>query len=511
MRAALAGVVLAAAVATPAGAGLPCLVDGAGTPLRWRMPVGYNLDGGAAAVDGAALVAAATAAWTAVDTAAVSFAAGPPSPETIDARNGADVIARCGDGRSPIVFDPSGELTDALLGEGASQVVLGVTFHDCGTDAAPEITEASVVINGAVFGFAGAAARATQVQVLAHELGHVLNLCHSRLHGAFVDDGDAANDAFVPLMFPSHSADGAAPDPSPRFDDRAMLAALYPAPGLAATHGSLGGHVLAGAAGLAVSGAPIVVRRIDDPLATAEWTTSGWLRLEGGGDVGVPVGEVVPAIDGSWQAPALPPGAYTVEVGAGVAGVPGEFFSGDAESGDPLADPPDLAVPVLATAGVDRTDVTVRLAERVHSPLGETDWDIAWRARLVARGQSQRLPADFVPPGRIELRSTGAYVVTPLAALGGRWRARGRRGARFTLDAGAVESLFVGGGTALVVRRVSGRGAADGGLRRIRGAIVVRARLLAPSRVAFRLVLRYRGTRHGAAGAPGRVPLIPTS
>jgi hypothetical protein len=511
VRFGLLAALLAAVAVAPARAGLPCLVDGGGTPLRWRMPVTYHLDGSATAVDGATLVAAATAAWTAVDTASVSFAAGPPSPAVIDAGNAADVVARCGDGRSPIVFDPTGALTDALLGEGASQVVLGVTFHDCGADAAPDITEASVVINGAVFGFDGAAARATQVQVLAHELGHVLNLCHSRLHGEFVDDGDAADDAFVPLMFPSHSEDTAVPDPSPRFDDRAMLAALYPAPGLAAGHGSLGGHVLAGAAGIPVSGAPVVVRRLDDPLATAQWTTSGWVRLEGGGDVGVPVGDVVPAIDGSWQAPALPPGEYTVEVGAGVAGVPGEFFSGERESGDPLADPPDLAVPVAATAGVDRTDVTVRLAERVHSALGETDWDIAWRGRIVARGQSRRLPPDFLPPGRLQLRSTGAYLVTPVAALGGRWRAHGRRGARFDVDAVALESLFAGGGTPFTIRRAGGRGDADARLHRIHGAIVLRARLLVSPYVAFRLVLGYRGTRHDAPSAPGRVPLVPTS
>jgi hypothetical protein len=504
-----AAAALLGALAATAHAGLPCLVDGTGRPLRWRMPVAYHLDGSALGVDGAELVEAATAAWTGVDTASVAFAPGPPIPYVVDARNAAGVLGRCGDGLSPIVFDPGGDVIDALLGEGASQVVLGITMHDCDTDTTPDIPEASVVISGAVYGFSGAAARATQVQVLVHELGHVLNLCHTRLNAALVDDGNAANDAFVPIMFPSHSEDVATPDPTPRFDDRTMVSALYPAADFFAATGSLGGHVLSGV--LPVSGAAVVVRSVADPMAQAAWTTTGWLRLEGGGDLGMPVGQAVPAIDGSWQAPGLPAGDYSVEVPAGAAGAPGEFFSGDGETSDPVTDPPSLSVPVAVTAGASRTDVTVRLAERVRSPLSETDWTIAWRGRLVAGGRSRRLPRDFVPPGDLELLSTGEYVITPVSALGGHWQARGRRGIRHQVDPAPVEALFQLAGAPFAVTRVNGGGSADRRLTRIRGHLTLHARLLTPPGAAFRMVLGYRGNRRAEPRTPGRVPLIPPS
>src|SRR5262249_14570537 len=163
--------------------------------------------------------------------------------------------------------------------------------------------------------------------------------------------------------------------------------------------------VLSGAQAAPVSGATLVVRNLADPLATAEWTSSGWLKIEGTGDLRAPVGDIVRAIDGSYQTSGLPPGSYSVEVEGGLGGEPGEFYSGAQESGDPVTDPADLSAPVDVGVGTMRTDITIRLAERVRSLLGETDWDVAWRGRVTVRGRSRRLPSDTLPAGRLELFS----------------------------------------------------------------------------------------------------------
>ena len=474
------------------------------------MPVVYNLDPGVAAHEGAAVVQAATAAWQGVASARVAFVPGAPLPVALDAGNYTQYFGRCGDGLSPIIFDADGSIIDDIVGAGASDVVLGLTFPDCGTTRAPGIPEVSVLINGRVFSLADAADRAALIQVVTHELGHVLNLCHTRLNAGFLNDGDGANDAYLPIMFPILSSDASAHDPTPRLDDRTMLSLLYPAPGFFAGTGTIAGHVLSGDQGAPVSGAAIVVRNLADPLATAEWTSTGWLKIEGSGDLRAPVGDIVRAIDGSYQASGLPPGRYSVEVEGGLVAEPGEFYSGSRESGDPTSDPPELSEPVDIAPGTVRTDVTIQLNERVRSLLGETDWDVDWRARVSVRGRSRRLPNDTLPSGRLELFSTGSYLVTPVSSLNGSWRARGKRGIRLDVDPTQVAAIF--GDASLSFSSVRGKAHADAALRRIRGAIVIHGHLESGGRrVPFSVVFSYRGTRALTGRTPGRVPIVPAS
>jgi hypothetical protein len=498
---------LALLAAVVAHAGLPCLVDGNGVPLRWNMPVVYNLDPGLASHEGAPLVLAATEAWQHVATAQVQFVPGPPLPVAVDVGNYTQYFGRCGDGLSPIIFDADGSIIDDIAGAGASQFILGLTFPDCGTDRAPAIPETSVLINGAVFALGNEGGRAALTQVITHELGHVLNLCHTRLNASFLNDGNAANDAYLPIMFPILSDDASTYDPTPRFDDRTMLSLLYPAPGFFAATGTISGHVLSGEQAAPVSGATLVVRNLADPLATAEWTSSGWLKIEGTGDLRGPVGDIVRAIDGSYQTSGLTPGSYSVELESGLVGEPGEFYSGASESGDPVSDPPDLSVPVDVGPGTVRTDITILLAERVRSLLGETDWDVTWRGKVRVRGRSRRIPADALPAGRLELFSTGSYLVTPVSPLNGSWRAHGKRAIRLDVDLAQVATLF-GNDTSIAFTNVRGAARADAALKRIRGAIVVHGHLLAPRRVPFTIVFSYRGTRALADRVPGRLPII---
>jgi hypothetical protein len=500
-------------VVSSSWAGLPCLVGDDGIPLRWaEMPITYNLGRGPLAVlpsrtideeEGADLLETATRFWEEIPTASVQFTPGAPLPSVGAPTAYLDRIGLCGDGVSPVIFDPFGSVTDAALGEGASEFILGFTIHDCGTLSAPRIVESTVVINGGASGALGPNGTDGLVGVIVHELGHVLNLCHSELNAEVANDGDAANDAFLPVMFAFRSGDDPAGDPTPRFDDWSMLSMLYPTPELYSELGTISGHVLAGEPGRPVSGAPVIVRRVADPLVTAQWTTSGWLRVEQLGSLLVPTTGVIAAIDGSYQASGLPEGAYTIEV-ASVRPGEREFYSGALESGNPRSDPAGLVVPIDMQPGLLRTDVDITLNRSVDSPLSGTEWDVEWRGRLKGAG---RIPPDLLPSGALEFLPTGSYRIAPLFELSGDWSPRGKRKARCRLDTAAIRALLGGDGE-MQFTRLGGRSRANRRLTRIRGRIVIRGRIGPPPVERFSLRLDYKGRRARVSRPPGRVPIV---
>jgi hypothetical protein len=515
---ALAFVVVLLCGPAPAEGGIPCLVDAAGMPLRGGpMPIVYHPDPGPLVTsaegpigrdEGAELLRAAAAAWEGVPTADVRFVAGAAIPVDVGPGNYGDFLGRCGDGMSPIIFDPTGEIIDAVMGVGAAEVVLGFTVHDCGTETAPGIPEATIVVNGsAVQDLDAAGARRVLRGILVHELGHVLNLCHSHLNAELADDGNPDNDVYLPVMFPFHSDDGAEIAPAPRFDDAAMVSMLYPAPDFYGSAGTIAGHVLAASASRPVSGAVVTVRSVREPLAGAAWTTSGWLRLEATNGVLVESSDVIPAIDGSYQVSGLPAGSYTVEVDGGVGGAPTEFYSGAAEGSDPRRDPPGLAEPVDVAAGEMSVGVTVELDRRLDSALGETEWDVAWRGRATIAGVNVAVDTDELPAGVIEFLSTGRYRVTPATELSGAWQPSSRRTFRHQLPVGAMQALLDPNGGVLHIASVHGQGRASRRYSRIRGRIVTRGVFVFP-RSRFKLRLSYTGTRRRGVRSPGRVPIV---
>jgi len=516
--AALLGATLLLGLVPAAGAGVPCLVDASGMPLRWGFGAAvFHPDPGPLSVapglvierdEALELVRAVARIWERVETSDVHFVAGAPLPADVGAGNSAEFVGRCGDGISPIVFDPTGEVIEAAMGEGAAEVVLGFTVHDCATEPGSVLSEASVVVNGAAFRTLDAtAARRAVLGVIVHELGHFLNLCHSHLNADVADDGDPANDAYLPIMFPFRSDDDLDSDPSLRFDDAATLSMLYPAPSFYPATGTIAGHVLSGKTGRPVSGIAVTVRSASDPLALAQWTTSGWVRLEPANGGLVEASEVVRAIQGSYQASGLPPGGYTVEVAHGQSATVTEFYSGSTEGTNPCRDPPDDAEAVVVGAGDTNADVTVALDRRVRSRLGETEWSIDWSGRAIIAGVEAALEAGALPRGALELLSTGRYRMAPAVELSGSWRPVTQRKYRLQLEPSAVQALLDPEGQLFRIRSVEGRGRASRDLETIEGRIRARGIVLVP-RARFTLRLDYAGSRVGGAPPPGRVPIL---
>src|SRR5262245_24468691 len=159
--------------AVPALAGVPCLLDDTGHPLRWQsMPVVFNPD-----PTQIGRLAFAAAQWS-NGTSEVQLVEGQPLPEPITVSNYKTYLRRCGDGLNPVVIDGDGRILDAMLGKGARAAVGGVTQLDCEDDShRPVLREFTVVLNG-LFLSGG---------VAAHELGHVLNLCRSQLNESAAD------------------------------------------------------------------------------------------------------------------------------------------------------------------------------------------------------------------------------------------------------------------------------------------------------------------------------------
>src|SRR5262245_13759738 len=286
-RAAICALLFALAPATLAGG--PRAVTGAGLPMKWStaVPVIYNPDHGtlgqlsnAEALD---LVAQAFARWSQVSN--LTFSAGAWVPGDIDAAeipltnpgHYKHFYRVNGDGLSPVIFDTDGSIIDSIFGTGARFDILGVAGLDDPPGPSPNITGASLVINGAFFDGVGLpdspedVSQTALLGVIVHEIGHFINLDHSVLNHEQALDDNAGNDVYVPTMFPLAVLDNTVFATLNPDDVRAALD-LYPFDEGTFT---IAGSVKFG--GVPLQGANVVLRKVGDPLMTAYSLISGAL------------------------------------------------------------------------------------------------------------------------------------------------------------------------------------------------------------------------------------------
>jgi hypothetical protein len=290
---------LALVLAPLAHAGGPLKVAGttgfdaglAGTPLTWRAgTISYSTDQGQLSAilphDAAdAFVADAFARWTGISTASVIATPAGQLAEDVNGSNvifdpvtysltlPADILPAAVNTPLAIVYDADGAVTDALLGPGAggadmcsSNAVYGGPDHYA---AHGHYDHALAVING------NCAHTSADLPWLKYQLvrvlGRVLGLGWADVNENAIY-GPARLDDY--LGFPVMAAQpplclvtGCVPSPDePRMDDRAQLAALYPAASQTSTARVRGSVLFATAQGTAaqpMQGVNVVARWID--------------------------------------------------------------------------------------------------------------------------------------------------------------------------------------------------------------------------------------------------------
>jgi hypothetical protein len=520
-------VVLAASLAGPAAAGVPLYLDADGIPARHLVPVVSNATVSAAdpsvGPELADLVARAGAVWAEVPTAQIAFGAGALVGQPIDVSSYAQFLGVCGDGLSPLIADPDGSIVDDLFGTGAAEVLLGVGLADCDPSDG-FIDEHTMLVNFSALPPPSPERDALALRIVTHELGHVIGLAHSLLNFEFQDDGNAANDVYLPMMYPVLSDDDPLGAAHLHLDDASILSLLYPAAGFVTSTATVAGLTLLPPASRPVSGTFLAIRSTSDPLATAEFTASGLTPT------GVVLGGVFAALDqpgeprGAFQASGLPPGEYTVEVLGGVNGERPEFFSGVNESHDVLVDPPEAATPLTLGAGETATDVDLLLdgdPRTAGAKASDTSWRVTWRGRAKVPGDSAKVPPEALPPpGRLDLLGTGALVLRSGSTLfdtlfSGHWtpavRRRGVSKRRYDHTLGMPDTLLAFGellfGNAATFSEVSASGSAK--RRKVKGSVVLRGLYFTGARsLKLTLTFKYRGGRLTVDQQPGPVPPI---
>jgi hypothetical protein len=249
-----------------------------------------------------------------------------------------------------ILFDSDGSIIDCLLGQGASDAVLGFASAGAFNENTMTITAGIAIINGKD-------ADAIQVQAtMTHEFGHMLNLQHSQLNFGEAFDSNDLNDNVVPTMFPfllGDASEGFSLTP----DDEFSIAYLYPDSTGLASKGSISGHVVR-RTGEGVRGVNVICRNVVDPKTDAvSWSSDQVIQDEGeyicgnlthGEDYTVEIEPIFLAINFYTPDPPF---------------IASEKYNGSSESFDPEVDDIGRSTNVAVSAGEDASDIDIILNE----------------------------------------------------------------------------------------------------------------------------------------------------
>jgi hypothetical protein len=355
-----------------AHAGAPLELCSPGVPFRWAnggTNIPWNPDQGPLGPltneQGVALTAAAFAQWGAVPTASTTYFQDAALPVDVDLDNFLPyLIAEAPDGLSAVVFDHDGAIFDFLFGPDSG--VLGFAGPEWLDPASCRIVEGVAFLNGPELSNTTIA-----LDIMVHEFGHYQNLSHSVVNGQIVlgdSTGPTPFNTFpvtslvnlIETMYPFYFGPLAGTS-TPHKDDIAMISALYPETGFAASTGTFKGRILS-PNGTPKTGFNVIARNIADPFADAVSAISSDFTRDYDPDA---------PLVGTYTLRGLTPGAqYAIFVdyilegafstpAAGVLIGPEEFYSGANESRYSVSDPPNTFAPVRAAAGITRTGVNI--------------------------------------------------------------------------------------------------------------------------------------------------------
>lgn len=419
-------------VASDALAGGPLGAVGT-TPRRYAassFPLSYRTDlGTLGSFSNATAVAISVYSfqqWDNVGTAALSFTnAGALARDVTSATDPyISGSTQFNDRINPVVFDTDGSITDAKLGVGARNSVLGFagSAYSGGT-----YVEGYAIINGALSGSGGTADQDKYRATMTHEIGHFLGLGHSQvaLHADYA--------TMYPIVI---KAAQQTLDP----DDISAISLLYPTANYLTGVGSISGTVRR-PTGANLSGVNVVA--VNSSTGDAY---SGVVDYFSGGKSGF---DSPPAATGSYTISGLPPGSYYVRIepvnanftgGSSIASyntpinttVAREWYNAAGESGDMLADNTNQQSAVAVTAGGSSGGINIIANESAtlstlayHDgtpavafpiPLGSVT---QYATRFTAPANGSLTSIKFLLQGNSNLPLTGNLVVTVHANASG--------------------------------------------------------------------------------------------
>jgi hypothetical protein len=258
---------------------------GTPTPVKWGGTITVRLDQGTLGsltnVQANTLAQNALNRWVtaSIPESAVGITIGPQLPQDNTGAS-APQYGNAGDGINPIIYDTDGTLTDAALGAGASNSVIGFAGISSFFPASATVAEGQAVLNGKFIDGVGSPTDITQSQmegVFTHEIGHFLNLDHAQFNDAAVQSISpgytTGNFDGYPTMYPLVHGDIA----DLELDDKAWISRLYPTVAFN-TKVKITGTVRTSANAL-VNGINIVARRASNPIAEAVSNVSGHLDI----------------------------------------------------------------------------------------------------------------------------------------------------------------------------------------------------------------------------------------
>lgn len=276
------------------GAGGPVAVQ-KGQAVVWPpgSAISYWLDDGPlASITGPqAVVTDALAEWSKVATARVFFKVSYIG-KNVRAVADVNAILISSDPQSTILLDEDGSVFRARFGSRGDHILAVAYPRSNGT----QLDRFHLLLNGARL-----KSRAELFQTVLHEGGHALGLDHAQVNWSAANNGNAADDALLPVMFPNPSKDGAPPG-ALTADDKAAVSALYPGSTFNTRYGRLTGMVR-NTAGPVLGANVIAVRLTPDPAGTAHDRTQAFSS----------VSDYLMQRNGQF-AFALPPGRYQLHV-----------------------------------------------------------------------------------------------------------------------------------------------------------------------------------------------------
>lgn len=283
--------------------------------------------------------------WASVKSASLSFTnAGYLSRDVTSATDPyISGSTQFSDGINPVIFDATGAITDAKLGTGAHNSVLGFAGSAYSGNT---YVEGYAIINGALSGSGASGDIDRYEAVLTHEIGHFLGLAHAQvsMHSDFCTMYPVIESTKQKVLQP---------------DDTTAIANLYPTSAFLSATGSISGTVRT-PAGANLSGVNVIAEN-----ASTGATYSTVVDYYSGGKSGF---DSPPGATGTYTFTGLRPATYYIRIepmnasfsgGSSVASyytpmnmsVAREWWNGSSESGDMLADNTNEHAGVTVSAG----------------------------------------------------------------------------------------------------------------------------------------------------------------